>query len=80
MAEHLDGRHAKQAQWDHQSINQWEEEGETSQYKLVRLSKTTTGEIKIVLKWQIYQTKDRSLTDTGEDIKEAGDWGAALQC
>lgn len=54
MAEHQDGRHAKQSQSDHQSINQWGGKGNKSQYKLVRLSKTTTGAIKIVLKWQIY--------------------------
>lgn len=53
MAEHQDGRHAKQAQPTiNQSINQSMRggKGNISQYKLVRLSKTTTGEIKIVLK------------------------------
>lgn len=83
MAENQDGRHAKQAQ--PQSINQSingrrEGEGNKSQYKPLRLSKNTTGEIKIVLKWHIYQTEDRSPTDTEEEFKEAGDWGAALQC
>lgn len=63
-----------------QSINQWVGGGGKSPFKPVGLSKNAIGEIKIVLKGQIYQTEDRRLRDTGEEFKEAGDWGAALQC
>lgn len=71
MAENQDGRHAKQAQPDNQSVNQSMRGG--GQFKPVGLSKNAIGEIKIGLKGQIYQTEDRRLTDTGEEFKEAGD-------